>query len=430
MKQKIMKVSKKAAGLVGSEIIKLAGEIKALQAQGEVIYNLTIGDFNPEIFPIPDELKAEIIRAYQENITNYPGAWGMEELRVSASNLIERKMGLKYDPNSEFLISAGARPLIFAAYQAIVNPGEKVIYPIPSWNNNHYCHLTEAEKVVVMTTPENNFMPTDAEIAPHVKDAALIALCSPLNPTGTTFTKSQLESICDLVIAENRRRGPDAKPLYIMYDQIYWQLTHGKTVHHDPVSLRPEMRDYTIYIDGISKAFAATGVRVGWSFGPKPVIERMKTLLSHVGAWSPKSEQVATGRYLANDEQVDTFIDAFKIQLNDRLEGLYKGFSDLKSKGFPVDAIPPQAAIYLTVKIDLKGAVTPSGAVLETNRDVHKYILNNAGKGIVPFYAFGAPDEWAWYRISVGTLAMSDMPSMFQKFEQALSVLKLPQATA
>src|SRR5204862_124756 len=118
------------------------------------------------------------------------------------------------------------------------------------WNNNHYVHFTEGEHVVIETRLENNFMPTAAEIKPHVKDTSLLALCSPLNPTGTTFTKEALEDICDLVLAENAQRSDSEKKLYLLYDQIYWTLTYGQVQHYNPVSLRPEMKEFTIFIDG------------------------------------------------------------------------------------------------------------------------------------------------------------------------------------
>jgi hypothetical protein len=107
------------------------------------------------------------------------------------------------------------------------------------------------------------------------------------------------------ILEENKRRGPDQKPLYLMYDQIYWMLTYGNTLHYNPVSLRPEMKDYTIFIDGLSKAFAATGLRVGWTFGPKRVIDKMKSVLGHIGAWAPKAEQVAVANYLKNNDDIE-----------------------------------------------------------------------------------------------------------------------------
>ena len=131
-----------------------------------------------------------------------------------------------------------------------------------SWNNNHYCHLTRSRVITVETRPEDNFMPTAKELEPHIKQATLISLCSPLNPTGTCFTEDEMHKICDLVVEENLRRGNDEKPLYVLFDQIYWQLTLGDTKHYNPVVINPAMRDYTIFVDGISKVLAATGVRI------------------------------------------------------------------------------------------------------------------------------------------------------------------------
>ena len=153
-----------------------------------------------------------------------------------------QRAGLDYSVD-EILIAAGGRPLIYAAYRSIVDKGDKVIYPVPSWNNNHYVHFTEGQHVTIQTKIENNFMPTADEIRPHVKTATLLAVCSPLNPTGTTFTKENLEAICDMVITENQRRGASEKKLYLLYDQIYWTLTYGSTEHFNPVSLRPPMKE-------------------------------------------------------------------------------------------------------------------------------------------------------------------------------------------
>jgi aspartate aminotransferase len=251
----------------------------------------------------------------------------------------------------------------------------------------------------------------------------LLALCSPLNPTGTTFTKEGLEAICDLVVEENNRRGPKEKPLYLMYDQIYWALTYGETKHYDPISLRPELRDYTVFIDGLSKTFAATGVRVGWSFGSKYIIDKMKSILTHVGAWSPKAEQIATAKFLKNDAAVDAYLENFKDELNYRLVEFYKGFSALKAEGFKVDAISPQAAIYLTVKFDLHGMKKADGKILETTKDITSYLLNEAKLAIVPFYAFGSGDNSPWYRISVGVSKKEEIDSIIENLRSALAKL-------
>src|SRR5690606_42057366 len=144
---------------------------------------------------------------------------------------------------------------------------------------------------------------------------------------------------------ENKRRGAGEKKLYVMYDQMYWHLTYGDIRHHDPVSLRPEMREYTIFIDAISKVFAATGVRVGWSLGPASIISKMKAILTHLGAWAPMAEQKALANYLGKRDAIKAFLSNFKKELEERLRRIYEGFMKLKSEGLPVDAIAPEAAI-------------------------------------------------------------------------------------
>lgn len=419
-----MGVSKLAAGLKGSKIIKIAGEVNALKAKGETIYNQTIGDFDPAVFPIPEELKKDIIDAYQANHTNYPAANGMLELRESISTYLSKHLSLEYD-SDEILISGGARPLIYAVYQTILDIDDTVLYPVPSWNNDAYTYLARNKSIAIETKPEQKFMPTAEDIKPYIEDVNLIALCSPLNPTGTTFTKEQLTQISQLVVKENQRRNHlGIKPLYVLYDQIYWQLTYNETQHYNPVELVPEMRDYTIFIDGISKAFAATGVRVGWAFGPKPIINKMKALLGHIGAWSPKAEQIATASFLNKEKEVAKYLDTIKSELNERLTIFYNGFKALHKKGYAVDAIKPEAALYLTVKFDLLGKITSQGKQLHTIEEVTAYLLNEAKLAVVPFYAFGASQSSNWFRLSVGTSKKEEIETIFELLVLALDNLK------
>lgn len=417
------KLSNLAETLIGSEIVKLGADIKAKIKSGNKIYNFTIGDFDSSIFPIPKKLEDEIIKAYQDKLTTYPPANGILTLRESVSKFIKEREGLDFNVN-EILIAAGGRPLIYTLYYAIVDKGDKVIYAVPSWNNNHYVHFTGGQHVVIEATRENNFMPQADDIKPHIKDAVLIALCSPLNPTGTVFKKEELENICDMVIEENNRRGDTEKKLYVMYDQMYWALTFGNTVHYNPVSLRPEMKDYTIFIDGISKAFAATGVRVGWALGPEHVLDKMKAINSHIGAWSPMAEQNATAKFLLDNISIDNYLLHYKKELSERLHLIYEGFQQLKSEGFSVDACAPQAAIYLTIQLSLVSKRTTNGDSLSTQADVTSYILNEAKLAVVPFYAFGAPKDSDWYRLSVGTCKKEEIPEMLAQLRDALKRLK------
>ncbi len=417
------KVAEMAENLIGSEIIKLGGEIRDLIAKGNKIFNFTIGDFDPKVFPIPQELKNNIIDAYANDMTNYPPANGLPELRKAVVNAINKYQGLEYDAE-EILIAGGARPIIYAIFRTVVDPKDKVLFPVPSWNNNHYTHLTFAQQVFVETKPENKFMPTVEELIPHMQDASLLALCSPLNPTGTVFTKEGLSAICDAVLAENERRGPDQKPLYVMYDQIYSMLTFDGVQHFDPVSLRPEMRPYTIFVDGISKSLAATGVRVGWAFGPMEVIDKMKSILGHVGAWAPRAEQFASAQFMNDEKAYERFIDQMNNEVSQRLNGFHSGIQALKDKGHAVNSIVPEGAIYLTVQFDLKGKTRSNGTSIESTSDITAFLLEEAHLAVVPFSAFGASSESTWYRLSVGTATMQNVADAIADLETALKSLK------
>jgi aspartate aminotransferase len=184
------------------------------------------------------------------------------------------------------------------------------------------------------------------------------------------------------------------------------------------------MKEFTIFIDGISKSFASTGVRVGWALGPSYIINKMKAINSHVGAWSPMAEQNAVAKYLDQAEAVDNYFIRFKAELEERLVKIYEGFQQLKQEGFSVDAVTPQAAIYLTIKIDLVGKTGLAGNKLATQADVTAYLLDEASLAIVPFTAFGAPSNSCWYRLSVGTCKKEEISEMLEKLRTALKQLK------
>jgi aspartate aminotransferase len=184
------------------------------------------------------------------------------------------------------------------------------------------------------------------------------------------------------------------------------------------------MKEFTVFVDGISKAFASTGVRVGWSMGPEIVISKMKSILSHLGAWAPMAEQKAVAKYLYETEAISNYLTHFKSEIEIRLHKIYNGFLALKEKGYSVDAVAPQAAIYLTIKIDLIGKTTENGTSITSQADVTSYILSDAKLAVVPFSAFGGGANNPWYRLSVGTCIKEEIPDMLKQLETALSKLK------
>ena len=422
VKRELPPVSQMARGLIGSEILKIAADIRAMVAEGHSICNLTVGDFDPKQFPIPRSLRAGIESALAAGETNYPPSDGMMQLRKAVKAFYERRLGLDY-PIESFIITSGARPAIYATYNVLLDAGDKVVYPIPSWNNNHYCHLSRATYETAICSAEDSFLPTREILEGTLTDAKLLSLCSPLNPSGTAFTREALEGICDLVIEENARRESGERPAFIMYDQVYWMLTFGDTVHYNPVSLRPELASNTIFVDGISKAFAATGVRVGWAVAPPDVANRMSNILGHIGAWAPRAEQVATATLLLDDDAIDGYHANMIVEIEARLNVLHDGIRTLQNEGFPADAIPPMGAIYLTAQFNLIGKRTPKGAMLNSNEDIRKYLLEEARLAIVPLQAFGSEENTGWFRLSVGAVSSDDIEAMLPRLRKALEIL-------
>ena len=408
-------LSELARGVVGSEILRIAAEIRAKKARGAEICNLTVGDFDPAQFPIPTKLLEGVQQALREGQTNYPPSDGLLGLREAVARFYGRRLGLTY-PVDSVLITAGARPLLYGTYLTMLDRGDAVIYPVPSWNNNHYAYLAGARAIELPVRAESNFFPTADDLRPHIGVARLVMLNSPLNPTGTAISAAQLTSICELIVGENRRRaGSGQKAVWLCYDQVYWQLVFpgaaGDIRHVTPPELVPEIAPYTVILDAASKSFAATGMRVGWAVLPPAARQRMADILGHVGAWAPRAEQVAMAALLDDDDAVTAYLATMRAHVDERLERLAHGFEEMRSAGLPVEVIPPQGAIYLSVRFLLPG---------RTNDQIRKLLLDEAGFAVVPFQAFGLTEDSGWFRISVGAVSLADIDAALPRVRAVL----------
>jgi aspartate aminotransferase len=294
------------------------------------------------------------------------------------------------------------------------------VYPTPSWNNPYYVQLVGAVGVPVPVGPESRFLPTCELLQDAVRGARLLVLCSPQNPAGTMFTEESLGAICDLVLEENARRGVTERPLYVMYDQVYWTLTFGGRQHVHPVQVRPAMAPYTIYIDGASKSLAATGIRVGWVVAPEDLAGAMSALVGHMGAWAPKAEQGAVADFLEDGGAWSAFRDDMVARLRERLEVLYAGLCRLREEGLPVNAIAPEGAIYLSAQFALRGRTTPDGTRLDGDEAVRAYLLRAAGLAVVPLRAFGSEEDTEWFRLSVGAVSVGEIERALPRVREAL----------
>lgn len=400
-----------ARGVIGSEILRIAAEIRARRAAGAAICNLTVGDFDPAFFPIPCALLEGVRKALADGHTNYPPSDGVLPLREAVAAFYERELGLRY-PVDAVLIAGGARPLLYASYRTLLDPGDVALYPVPSWNNNHYAYLAGARGVPIPVHADSNFFPTAEHLRPHLGAARLVLVNSPLNPTGTVIDPAALAALARVVVDENRRReAAGRKGLWLVYDQVYWQLTFGGARHATPVGLVPECAPYTILLDAASKSFAATGLRVGWGVMPPGVRRKMADILGHVGAWAPKAEQVAVAALLGDPAALRAHFERMLAGVRERLDLLAEGFGALRRDGCPVEALAPQGAIYLAVRVPLPG---------KTNDEIRRHLLEAAGVAVVPFQAFGLKEDSGWFRLSVGAVSLDDIRAMFPRLRQAL----------
>ncbi len=416
------RLSSLTGSLLGSEILKIAADVRALEAAGLEICNLTVGDFAPSEFRIPGEVEQGIIDRLRKGETNYPPADGILALREAVRTLYQRELGL--DPAlASVIVTSGSRPGIYATYRTLVDPGDRVVYPTPSWNNPYYVQLVGAVGVPVPVGPESRFLPTCELLQDAVRGARLLVLCSPQNPAGTMFTEESLGAICDLVLEENARRGVTERPLYVMYDQVYWTLTFGGRQHVHPVQVRPAMAPYTIYIDGASKSLAATGIRVGWVVAPEDLAGAMSALVGHMGAWAPKAEQGAVADFLENGGAWSAFRDDMVARVHERLDVLYTGLMKLREEGLPVNVIAPEGAIYLSVQFALRGRTTPEGTRLDGDEAVRAHLLRAAGLAVVPLRAFGSEEDTEWFRLSVGAVSVSEIEGVLPRVRGALKAV-------
>jgi aspartate aminotransferase len=417
------RLSKLSQTLRPSSILAIAGEVRALVKEGKQVLDLTVGDFSSKQFRIPRALEDGIVDALRAGETTYPPPIGIESLRQAVRDFYSRRLGLHF-PIESVLIASGARPAIYATYRALVDPGELVVFGVPSWNNDYYVEMIGARSIMVECDATTRFQPTAALLRPHIREARLLALGSPLNPTGTLLDAEGLGEICDMVLEENARRGQNERPLFVMYDQVYWMLTAGGAEHVDPVSLRPAIAPYVVLVDAISKAFASTGLRVGWAVAPPDIIKPMNAIIGHVGAWAPRAEQVATAHLLNDHAAVDAYVDNMRAEVAKRLDAVHDGLTALQRDGLPVECVRPLGAIYVSARFALHGLRTPDGVSIETDEDVRHYLLNAAGLAVVPFSAFGSQGDAGWFRLSIGVVSVAQIEAVIPQIRHAIEALE------
>ena len=414
-----------AADMEGSRILAAAYEARVLRESGVEVTDLTIGDYAPEQYCGPRELLEEIAWEVVEGRNNYPPSDGVPALQEAVRGFYAHALGVEF-PAKTVVVCGGARPPIYAIFRCLVNPGDVVAYPTPSWNNDYYCQLTGARALPLPTSASTNFMPTPAQVRDAVSDSGVRLFClnSPSNPCGTVIDPVTLRGITQVIVEENISRArAGLRPLYFMFDMVYWPLAgEGNPVH--PLALVPEAAPYTLYVDAVSKWLVGTGLRLGWAVVPPHLYTPLRDFMGHVGAWGPRPVQVAVAKYLSRSEEVLTFTGGLREQVRSRQALVGASFTAWATEGLPVKHVAPTGAIYVSVRFNVIGKKTPTGNVLDSNTAIRRYLLNEARVALVAFQAFGMTGDTGWFRISVGAVSLAELEAGLARVREALLLLK------
>ncbi len=262
-------ISRIVQALEPSATLAMAAKAKELKAAGKKVYDFSVGE--PD-FTTPEHICRAATEAMRAGHTHYTQASGIPELRTAIARQYESRHGLKYSP-AQVIVSNGAKHSLHNVFTALCNPGDEVIIPAPYWvSYAELVKLTGAKPVIVETSESEDFKLSPAQLRTAITPrSTILLLCSPSNPTGSMYSPEELGALADVVIERN---------LLVISDEIYERLTYGGRKFASFATVRPGLAERTIIVNGVSKAYAMTGWRIGWTLSPAAVATAMADLQS------------------------------------------------------------------------------------------------------------------------------------------------------
>ena len=355
-----------------SPTMMVAAEAKKLKSEGVDVIDLSMGE--PD-FHTPNSIKAAGINAIEENRTRYTLNQGTNELRTAISAKLKRDNNLDYNLN-EIIVSSGAKQSVYNSILATVNPGDEVIIPAPYWVSYPAMVSLAGGKNVVIETNENTGFKVTAEqleaaITPKTK---MLILCNPSNPTGSAYSKKELEALAEIVLKNN---------FYVLSDEIYEKLVYDDFQFVSFASLDPEIKKKTILVNGISKTYAMTGWRIGYTAGPENIVNAINKIQSHTTSHASSISQHAAIEAVAGPQYV---IHEMLEEFRNRREYFYNELTSIKG----ITCYKPEGAFYLFPNIS-KYLHTKSDVLkVENSFDFAMHLLYDAHIAAVPGSAFGS----------------------------------------
>lgn len=396
------KLSDRLQRLAPSATLAMSQKSAEMKAQGIDVINMSVGE--PD-FNTPDHIKQAAKMAIDENYSRYSPVPGYPDLRQAIARKLERENHLSYTP-AEILVSNGAKQSVCNTVMALVNPGDEVIIPAPYWVSYPQMVLLAGGKpVIVEATFEQNFKMTaeqlEAAITPRTR---LIILCSPSNPTGSVYNKEELRALANVVLKHD--------DVFVLADEIYEHINY--VGHHESIAQFEGMKERSIIVNGVSKAYAMTGWRIGYIAAPEWIVKGCNKLQGqYTSGPCSVSQKAAEFAYTQSQACVEEMRQAFERRRN--------LIVDLARQIPGLEVNVPEGAFYLFPKCSsFYGKTAPDGQTIGNSTDLALYLLQEAHVATVGGDAFGDPD---CFRMSYAT-SDENIREAMRRIGEALAKLK------
>ncbi|QIK55923.1 pyridoxal phosphate-dependent aminotransferase [Dysgonomonas sp. HDW5B] len=366
-------VADRIANLSASETLAMSQKSSELKAQGIDVINLSVGE--PDFYT-PDHIKEAAKKAIDDNFSFYSPVTGFLSLRKAICSKLEKENNLSFQPD-QIVCSNGAKQSVYNVLASVVNKGDEVVIPAPYWVSYiEMVKLAEGTSVIVTAGIEQNFKITPAQLESAItaKTRAII-LCSPSNPTGSIYSKSELEALANVLA-----KHPN---IIILADEIYEHINYvGK---HESIAQFENVRDRVVIINGVSKGYAMTGWRLGWIAAPKWIADACNKLQGQVTSGpSSITQKAAEAAYTGDQSCIETMRQAFER----RRDLVYKLTSEIE--GFKIEK--PDGAFYVFPDCSYYLGKSFNGRKIENSGDLAMFLLEEGHVACVGGQAFGAPN--------------------------------------
>ena len=370
----MIQLAKRISAIPESETLAISAKARELKEKGIDVISFSAGE--PD-FSTPAPICDAAIKAINDGHTHYTPVGGTNELKAAVAGYYARRTGQTWKPN-EIAASCGAKHTLYNLFLAIIDDGDEVIVPAPYWVSYPVMvSMAGGKAVSVFGKPENNFTPTVADLeAARTPRTRAIVINNPTNPTGAFWQREQLEGI-----AEWLRKNPE---IIVISDAIYSELVYDGAEYTELLSIAPELRDRYVLVDGISKAFAMTGWRLGYALGPANVIGAMMKIQSQSTSNPTSITQYAAIEALNRSEEV---IAPMRAAFQTRRDLIYTLLSEIKD----LTVVKPSGAFYAFPSVQAFIGRSFNGRKMETDFDIATYLIEEGRIAVVPGSAFGAP---------------------------------------